>query len=139
MEANTGTIFKETNGNTEIAKSLGDRLETVIFLLEALDDFIRRSPFIFESLNEEITKYREKLSGNGTASEVIAKLVNLLGEEDVLRLMDAVSKSYNEVKENDYKTSLPGILRALSDEDIQRAIAFILLTLKKIGAGMKSM
>ncbi len=111
----------------------GDNTETLLMFLEAFQEFIRRSPFIFESLNQEVIRFREALGKSGTPS----KLMELATGAELMEIIDIVERSAKEVKENDYRTSLTGLVRALTDEDIQRSLAFILLVLKRLGQRLK--
>ncbi len=111
----------------------GDNTETLLLFLDAFQEFIQRGPFIFESLNKEIIRFREALKDSGIGT----KLLDLAGNKELFRLIDIVEQTAKEVKENDYRTSLTGVVRALTDEDIQRALAFILLVLKRLGQELK--
>ncbi len=122
----------ENGKNLDFLSKSDKSIETLLFFAEVINDFINRSPFIMESLNQEVIRFREVFKRTGTA-EAFSSLISLLTEEDFNKLVLAFREAYKEVKENDYRTSITGVVRALTDEDIQRALAFILLFLKKLG------
>ncbi|NPA41934.1 MAG: DUF1641 domain-containing protein [Aquificae bacterium] len=117
----------------DFVSSNGENTEVILLFLEALNEFIKRSPFILESLNKDVIKFREAIGESGLAS----KLMEVAGNREIVGLIDIIAESAKEVKENDYRTSLTGLVRALTDEDIQRALAFILLVLKRLGMQLK--
>jgi uncharacterized protein YjgD (DUF1641 family) len=63
--------------------------------------------------------------------------MELLEKENVASFLNGVLEAYKEVKEHDYRTSITGIVRAMTDPDVQRALAFVLLALKKMGSSMR--
>ncbi len=130
---NGGTFLSEDTSVKDIS-NLGESMETALFLLSALDDFVKRGPVIFESLNHEVIRLREKLGKDGKdIGELITLLLSALSSKEIAALIEILASSYQESKEHKYRTSITGIMRALTDEDIQRALAFIFLFLKKFG------
>lgn len=133
-------LFLESGGESvdRLILDLSDRLETLIFLLETLDEFVRHSPYILESLNKEIIRFREMFSSKESKEflNTLGTVLELLGKEETYKIIQSVGSAYVETKENDYRTSITGLVRALADPDIQRSLAFILLTLKKVGEVM---
>lgn len=135
----TREIIKNGTNGTDIdalLRDLSGRLDTFLFLLEAFDDFVKRGPFIFESLNEEIIKYRERFKQEGVSLPLM-DMLSLLSDENFQKVIRDVLSAYKEVKENDYRTNIAGLIRGLTDEDIQRALAFIMLALKRLGENLK--
>jgi len=117
-----------------------DKLELINFFLDALDEFIKRSPWIMESLNQEIIKLREQTSSSETLKEnivLIGELLRVLTSENFKKTLLGIIDAYEKVMEQDERKGLVGILRGTSDPDVQRALAFIILALKKWGEAMK--
>ncbi|ADC90039.1 protein of unknown function DUF1641 [Thermocrinis albus DSM 14484] len=139
MSHHVPDILKETDQSEQLVQ-LMEKLEVVNFFLATLEDFMKRTPFILESLSEEVIRFRERFreseDGVRRSIELLSKLYELMEREDVARLLTSVFEAYTEVKENNYRTSITGVVRAMTDEDIQRALAFLLLTLKKMGQAL---
>lgn len=125
----------------EQLSQLIDKLETVNFLLSSLEELMQRTPFILESISSEVIRFREKFreseDGIKGVFELVYSLMELLEKENIASLLNGVFEAYKEVKEHDYRTSITGIVRAMTDPDVQKALAFVLLTLKKIGSSMR--
>ncbi len=131
-------IMEDKTGQQLI--QLLDKLELINFFLDALDEFIKRSPWIMESLNQEIIKLREQTSSSETLKEnivLIGELLRVLTSENFKKTLLGIIDAYEKVMEQDERKGLVGILRGTSDPDVQRALAFIILALKKWGEAMK--
>ncbi|HID05015.1 MAG TPA: DUF1641 domain-containing protein [Aigarchaeota archaeon] len=134
MTGNGVDFVKSLGIREELAENLDEKLELLLFFLDALDSFIKRSPVIFESLNNDIIKMREQLRGGDP--KALFSLMEFALSEEFAGLVEGIKSAYYETKENDYRTSLTGLVRSITDEDIQRALAFILLALKRIGQNL---
>ena len=130
---NNGSSFlKGSEVNGELLTNIEDKMELITFLLDTLDSFFKRSPEILENLNRDVIWLREKLKDKKDV-QALSSLMEFVFSTEFSVLIEGIRKAYVESKENDYRTSITGIVRALTDEDIQRALAFILLALKYIG------
>ncbi|QWK20106.1 MAG: DUF1641 domain-containing protein [Hydrogenobacter thermophilus] len=125
----------------EQLSQLIDKLETINFLLSSLEELMQRTPFILESISSEVIRFREKFreseDGIKNILELAYNAVDLLGKENLASLLKGLLEAYTEVKQHDYRTSITGIVRAMTDPDVQRALAFVLLALKKMGMSMR--
>ncbi|ADO44856.1 protein of unknown function DUF1641 [Hydrogenobacter thermophilus TK-6] len=125
----------------EQLSQLIDKLETINFLLSSLEELMQRTPFILESISSEVIRFREKFreseDGIKNILELAYNAVDFLGKENLASLLNGLLEAYTEVKQHDYRTSITGIVRAMTDPDVQRALAFVLLTLKKMGMSMR--
>ncbi len=125
----------------EQLSQLIDKLEVINFLLSSLEELMQRTPFIMESLSSEVIRFREKFRESEDGMKGILQLIytaiDVLGKENISKALNGVLEAYKEVKEHDYRTSITGIVRAMTDPDIQRALAFVLLALKNIGSSMR--
>ncbi|GBC88226.1 hypothetical protein HRbin13_00346 [bacterium HR13] len=125
----------------EQLSQLIDKLETINFLLSSLEELMQRTPFILESISSEVIRFREKFreseDGIKNIFELAYNAVDLLGKENLASLLKGLLEAYTEVKQHDYRTSITGIVRAMTDPDVQRALAFVLLALKKMGMSMR--
>ncbi|MEZ0361688.1 MAG: DUF1641 domain-containing protein [Hydrogenobacter sp.] len=125
----------------EQLSQLIDKLEVINFLLSSLEELMQRTPFILESLSSEVIRFREKFRESEDGMKGILQLIytaiDVLGKENISKALNGVLEAYKEVKEHDYRTSITGIVRAMTDPDIQRALAFVLLALKNIGSSMR--
>ncbi|WP_340695813.1 DUF1641 domain-containing protein [Hydrogenobacter thermophilus] len=125
----------------EQLSQLIDKLEVINFLLSSLEELMQRTPFILESLSSEVIRFREKFRESEDGMKGILQLIytaiDVLGKENISKALNGVLEAYKEVKEHDYRTSITGIVRAMTDPDIQRALAFVLLAFKNIGSSMR--
>lgn len=125
----------------EQLSQLIDKLEVINFLLSSLEELMQRTPFILESLSSEVIRFREKFRESEDGMKGILQLIytaiDVLGKENISKALSGVLEAYKEVKEHDYRTSITGIVRAMTDPDIQRALAFVLLALKNVGSSMR--
>ncbi|MCS7284995.1 MAG: DUF1641 domain-containing protein, partial [Hydrogenobacter thermophilus] len=105
------------------------------------EELMQRTPFILESISSEVIRFREKFreseDGIKNILELAYNAVDLLGKENLASLLKGLLEAYTEVKQHDYRTSITGIVRAMTDPDVQRALAFVLLALKKMGMSMR--
>ncbi|RUM30883.1 MAG: DUF1641 domain-containing protein [Aquifex sp.] len=134
-KGNGVNFLNNTEIKEEFLENIDDKIEIIAFLLEALSSFIKRSPVILESLNNDIIRMREQLANKGD-TKAISSLIEFVLSPEFAGLVEGLKSAYIETKENNYRTSITGLVRALTDEDIQRALAFILLALKRIGQNL---
>ncbi|MCL6599577.1 DUF1641 domain-containing protein [Alicyclobacillus macrosporangiidus] len=135
---------------TEQLIRLLDKLEHVTFLLDMVEGFLRRGPEIADSVNDLVILLRESLS----KPEYVTRLelafaavrrmqefldspqVQELLKSDVLdvrsvQLVGKLSRSMIEASEETAKTDIKriglfGLMRALSDPEVQPALNFVI-------------
>ena len=132
----------------ELLSQLLDRLEDVVYLLDLLEQFLRRGPEVAEAVNEGVTLLRKGLAGmampNGWPNllstlqrlrEVVeSPQVQALFREAVLdpraialvgKMAQAMVEASQEVKKPEHRRlGLVGLIRVLGDPELQPAMRF---------------
>jgi len=132
----------------ELLLRLLDKLDQVVFLLDALEQFLRRGPEIAEALNETVISMRKGVGAEGRTPwedllRGLSRLKEVLESPQVKALfrsavLDARSvavvgkaaramvEASAEVSREPKRIGLVGLLRALGDADVQPALHFVL-------------
>jgi len=141
--------------------SLLDNLKKFNLLFEAIENFIKRSPEMADSLNRMVLTLREELPKNNIVNnlqsslESLIRLQNLINSEEfrkieatvlnerTIKTLSNLCTSVSEAASNmEYKTSASpgifGLLKELTNPEIQPAIQFILNVLKILSKELKN-
>jgi uncharacterized protein (UPF0297 family) len=161
MEVESGTVMEAPNEQVLLDKlsepqtfeqllRLLDKLDHVTFLLDMLENFLRRGPEIADSINDLVILIRQSLSGPAyvtrfeNAYAAIRRMqefldspqVQELFKSDVLdvRAVEVVGKisrslmhaSAETAETGTKRVGLLGLMRALSDPEVQPALNFVI-------------
>lgn len=132
----------------ELLLRLLDKLDQVVFLLDTVEQFLRRGPEIADALNETVVAMRKGVGAEGRAPwedllRGLSRLKEVLESPQLQALfrsavLDARSvavvgkaaramvEASAEVSREPRRIGLVGLLRALGDADVQPALHFIL-------------
>lgn len=132
----------------ELLNRLLDRLEDVVYLLDVLEQFLRRGPEIAEAVNEGVALLRKGLAGTAMPNGwtdllnalrrlrqvVESPQVQALFREAVLdpravavvgKMAQAMIEASQEAKKPEHRRlGLMGLIRALGDPELQPAMRF---------------
>lgn len=132
----------------ELLSQLLDRLEDVVYLLDLLEQFLRRGPEIAEAVNEGVALLRKGLGGTAMPNGwtdllnalrrlrqvVESPQVQALFRESVLdpravalvgKMAQAMIEASQEAKKPEHRRlGLMGLIRALGDPELQPALRF---------------
>jgi uncharacterized protein YjgD (DUF1641 family) len=137
-----------------------DKLEQITFLFDMLENFLRRGPEIADAINDFVILFRENLPETEyvkrfksafTALHRIQEFIDSpqvqeLFESDVLdvrtvQVLGKVSRSLiqaeNSVREDVERIGLIGLLRSLTDPEIQPALSFLLSFARHLSKELK--
>lgn len=127
-----------------------DKLENVTFLLNSLENFLRRGPEFADSINDLVVDLRQSLSSPEYVKRIESVFTTIrriqefldspqvqeLLKSDVLdvrtaqmagKLSRSLIRASAETNESEAKrVGIIGLMRALSDEEVQPALQFIL-------------
>jgi uncharacterized protein YjgD (DUF1641 family) len=127
-----------------------DQLENVTFLLEMLENFLRRGPEFADSINELVILLRQSVTSSEYATRLEHALTSLqrmqefldspqiqeLFKSDVLdvRSVQTIGKVFRSLHEaskeseeaGTKRVGIIGLMRALSDPEVQPALNFVL-------------
>lgn len=131
----------------ELLSQLLDRLEDVVYLLDLLEQFLRRGPEVAEAVNEGVDLLRKGLAGMAKSNGwpnllstlqrlrqvVESPQVQALFRESVLdpravalvgKMAQAMVEASQEAKKPERRLGLVGLLRVLGDPELQPAMRF---------------
>ncbi len=120
--------------------ALLDKIGEINFFLSMLESFIYRSPVILENINRTLIELREHTKGQETPVfdislmiEVAKKLNEILNSEDIQLMASAAYSALKTYDPEKQAVGMVGIVRCLSDKDIQKSIGLIFHILREIG------
>lgn len=138
-----------------------DKLENINFMLEMLEGFFRRAPEILDSINELVLLLRNGINESETmrnlenAFSALQKLQSFLDSPEVQELFKsdvldvravqvvgkvsrAMMKAVDATAEAaDQRVGLVGLMRMLTDPEVQPALQFILQFSKQLSKELK--
>jgi len=144
----------------ELLNRLLDRLEDVVYLLDMLEQFLRRGPEIAEAVNEGVALLRKGLTETATSINLTEPLntlrrlrevtespqVQALLREAVFdpravavvgKMARAMIEASEEVKKTDHRRlGLIGLVRALGDPELQPALRFLVVFAQHFSRGL---